>query len=161
MNESVKGNFVSANPVDLIYKVSHFTTRPTNTSVMFCIKCRETYTGGSVNYSTEEHVVGKWIDGRTLYERTIVFDMNRPGLAATDSVLLIDLPDEYDFIFIHSGNVEFKNSIHHFTYSLNTYAQLAESILVYTVDNSIHYIENMSSQYTILKYYVTIRYTKK
>lgn len=161
MNESVKGNFVSANPVDLIYKVSHFTTRPTNTSVMFCIKCRETYTGGSVNYSTEEHVVGKWIDGRTLYERTIVFDMNRPGLAATDSVLLIDLPDEYDFIFIHSGNVEFKNSTHHFTYSLNTYAQLAESILVYTVDNSIHYIENMSSQYTILKYYVTIRYTKK
>lgn len=38
----------------------------------------ECYTGGSSsgsgghNYSTTEHVVGTWIDGKTVYEKTIV-----------------------------------------------------------------------------------------
>lgn len=27
--------------------------------------------GGGVNYSTEEHVIGTWTDGSTLYEKTI------------------------------------------------------------------------------------------
>lgn len=34
--------------------------------------------GGSIfhNYSTEEKVVGKWIDGETLYEKTINVDLS-------------------------------------------------------------------------------------
>lgn len=162
MNESVKGNFVSANPVDLIYKVSHFTTRPTNTSVMYCIKCRETYTGGSVNYSTEEHVCGVWVDGKTLYERTIVVDMNRPGLeAGPHSSLLIDLPQEYDFIFVDSGQMTYRSSSEKYTFKLNMYVSNVESVSVYLADNSLRYIENIGRSYTVLKYYVKIRYTKK
>lgn len=162
MNESVKGNFVSANPVDLIYKVSHFTTRPTNTSVLYCIKCRETHTGGSVNYSTEEHVCGVWVDGKTLYERTIVVDMNRPGLeAGPNSSLLIDLPQEYDFIFVDSGQMTYRSSSEKYTFKLNMYVSNVESVSVYLADNSLRYIENIGRSYTVLKYYVKIRYTKK
>lgn len=27
--------------------------------------------GGEINYSTTEHVIGTWIDGKTLYEKTV------------------------------------------------------------------------------------------
>lgn len=27
--------------------------------------------GGGLNYSTQEHVVGTWIDGKTIFERTV------------------------------------------------------------------------------------------
>jgi microcystin-dependent protein len=44
-----------------------FTARPTNTSVLYCIK----YTAGVSNqYSTTEQAVGTWIDGKTIYQRT-------------------------------------------------------------------------------------------
>lgn len=44
------------------------TSRPTNTSVLYCIKA---VVAGEV-YSTEERVVGTWIDGKPLYQRTLV-----------------------------------------------------------------------------------------
>lgn len=139
------------------------TTRPTNTSVMYCIKCRSTYSMNYKidNYSTEEHVCGVWVDGKTLYERTIVVDMNRPGLAATTSSLLVDLPDEYDFIFVDSGQMAFRSSSTIYTYKLNTYMNGIESVSVYSSNNSLRYIENIGSSYTVLKYYIKIRYTKK
>lgn len=48
-----------------------FTSRPTNTSVLYCIKA---VAAGDV-YSTEERVVGTWIDGKPVYEKTIVDTM--------------------------------------------------------------------------------------
>lgn len=44
-----------------------FTSRPTNTSVLYCIKA---VVAGDV-YSTDERVVGTWIDGKPLYEKTV------------------------------------------------------------------------------------------
>lgn len=46
------------------------TTRPTNTSVLYCIKA---VAAGDV-YSTEERVVGTWIDGKPLYQKTLFID---------------------------------------------------------------------------------------
>lgn len=43
------------------------TVRPTNTSVLYCIKA---VAAGDV-YSTTERVVGTWIDGKKVYEKTI------------------------------------------------------------------------------------------
>jgi len=56
-----------------------YTTRPTNTAVLYCIKYEPTYFMNTYNtnymqpsmYSLEEKVVGCWIDGRPLYEKTI------------------------------------------------------------------------------------------
>ena len=39
--------------------------------------------GGSVNYSTTEHEVGKWIDNKTLYEKTISGSFNNTSTART------------------------------------------------------------------------------
>lgn len=51
---------------------SHFTSRPTNTSVLYCIKCEPTYYMSVAKeiYSTEERVIGTWIDGKPVYQKT-------------------------------------------------------------------------------------------
>lgn len=47
-----------------------YTSRPTNTSVLFCIATKNIYLNPSLDYSTDEKVVGTWIDGKTLYQKT-------------------------------------------------------------------------------------------
>ena len=44
---------------------------PTNTSVLFCIATKNIYLNPSLDFSTSEKVVGTWIDGKTLYQKTI------------------------------------------------------------------------------------------
>lgn len=44
--------------------------RPTNTSILFCIATKNIYLNPSLDYSTDEKVVGTWIDGKTLYQKT-------------------------------------------------------------------------------------------
>lgn len=51
------------------------TSRPTNTSVLYCIKYEPTYYmqntyNGNV-YSTDEQIIGKWIDGKSLYQKVV------------------------------------------------------------------------------------------
>lgn len=45
--------------------------RPTNTSVLYCIAVHDIYVDARYNYSLEEQVVGRWIDGKPLYQKTI------------------------------------------------------------------------------------------
>ena len=52
-----------------------YTSRPTNTSVLYCIAVKNIYVDARFDYSTEEKVVGTWIDGKTLYQKTIVDTM--------------------------------------------------------------------------------------
>jgi len=51
-----------------------YNIRPTNTSVLYCIAVRNIYVDARLDYSTDEKVVGTWIDGRTLYQKTVVID---------------------------------------------------------------------------------------
>ena len=54
-----------------------YTSRPTNTSVMWCIKAVRTFSMKSEDakiYSYDECVVGRWIDGKVLYQKTVSFD---------------------------------------------------------------------------------------
>ena len=46
---------------------AYYTSRPTNTSVLFCIKA---VIAGEV-YSTKERVVGTWIDGKPIYQKIV------------------------------------------------------------------------------------------
>lgn len=66
------------------------TIRPTNTSVLFCVAVKNIYLNPSLDYSTEEKVVGTWIDGKPLYQKTIV----------PDSQIL--LPDK-SIVYIQTG----------------------------------------------------------
>lgn len=64
--------------------ITHYTSRPTNTAVLYCIKYEPTYFMNTYNtnymqpsmYSEEERIVGCWIDGKPLYEKTIKFLVN-------------------------------------------------------------------------------------
>ncbi len=47
------------------------TTRPTNTSVLFCIATKNFYIDPTLDYSLDEKVVGTWITGEPIYQRTI------------------------------------------------------------------------------------------
>lgn len=53
----------------------YYTSRPTNTSVLYCIKYTKAGTSevgiGYDNYSEDEVCVGKWIDGKPLYRKII------------------------------------------------------------------------------------------
>ena len=48
------------------YNATYFTIRPTNTSLLCCIKA----VPAGINYSTEEQEIGTWIDGKPLYQKT-------------------------------------------------------------------------------------------
>lgn len=60
--------------------IQYYTSRPTNTAVLYCIKYEPTYFMNTYNtnymqpslYSEEERVVGCWINGKPIYERTII-----------------------------------------------------------------------------------------
>ena len=61
----------------------NFNSRPTNTSVLYCIKYESTkllsismYDG--THYSTEEQIVGQWIDGKPLYQISIEHTFKAP-----------------------------------------------------------------------------------
>jgi len=47
-----------------------FTSRPTNTSFLICVKATVSGDANAHQYSTEEQIVGKWIDGSDIYEKT-------------------------------------------------------------------------------------------
>ena len=71
-----------------------FSARPTNTSVLYCIKY--TYVTQEVEYSPQERVVGKWrqmVDGvekwKPLYEKTIVGETSVNEDAYGSTVILV------------------------------------------------------------------------
>ncbi len=48
-----------------------FSTRPTNTSVLYCIATKNIYLNPSLDYSTDEKCIGTWIDDKPLYQKTV------------------------------------------------------------------------------------------
>lgn len=54
--------------------IEKYSLRPTNTSVLYCIKYQVT-PKDKIDYSLEEQVVGKWINGKPLYQKTITSSM--------------------------------------------------------------------------------------
>lgn len=53
---------------------SGYVARPTNTSVLYCIATKNIFMDAGHNYSTDEQVIGTWIDGKPIYQKTIFFN---------------------------------------------------------------------------------------
>lgn len=53
---------------------SGYVARPTNTSVLYCIATKNIFMDAGCNYSTDEQVVGTWVDGKPIYQKTIFFN---------------------------------------------------------------------------------------
>ena len=69
-------NYTNASIGPETSSTSMYSSRPTNTSVLYCIKyeptyfMKNTYSADSV-YSTDEMIIGRWIDGKPLYRKVI------------------------------------------------------------------------------------------
>lgn len=59
--------------------------------------------GGSDNYSTTEHVVGTWIDGRDVYEKTIYKD----AIRGKGNFLIVNYPTNSDIDFIAVQDISY------------------------------------------------------
>lgn len=82
--------------------IATYTSRPTNTSVLYCIKYEPTYYmqntyNGNV-YSTEEQIVGKWIDGKPLYQKSFQF-----GAVKGEKITTLGKIDDMDLGFVDSS----------------------------------------------------------
>ena len=70
-----------------------FTSRPTNTSILWCIKAVEP---GEV-YSTSERIVGTWIDGKPIYQKTFKY---------TTEIEISDTPTQTNIADISSLSID-------------------------------------------------------
>ena len=61
--------------------LSNYTTRPTNTAVLYCIATKNIYIDAKYDFSLGETVIGKWVDGKTLYQKSFV---RTTGAVSTD-----------------------------------------------------------------------------
>ena len=85
---------------------ARFSTRPTNTSVLYCIATKNIYVDARYQYDTNEQVVGTWIDGKPLYQRTVTdtFANN-----ATDIKKVADIASNVDKVIETKGSVFYEN----------------------------------------------------
>lgn len=149
---------------------NYYTSRPTNTSVLYCIKYEPTYYTSVQNtnylsaslYSEEERIVGSWINGKPLYEKTI--KCITPSSANTQTIIGY-LPDNTEFAIIdgtiHSkaGSITPINWCQNNTTFVRTWARDYQ----YTSqENTIGMIigANVSDDYKGCPVYIVARYTK-
>ena len=88
-----------------------------------------TWWGGN-NYSTEEQVIGTWIDGKTLYQKTIVTTVGSVSATTTKQVALGITVDTFVNI---SGYVLYNNTYNPINCLTN---DMAHIIKVYARTNS-------------------------
>ena len=132
---------------------TYFTSRPTNTSVLYCIKYKVDKKSANIipqhEYSTEEKVVGTWVDGKPIYEITI--DL---GEWTVNSSL------NYDVTHLNIDEVIFIDAFWHqinqpnYRGTISTTSGIDNRCLYF---NGTH-IKGASSYFT--HRYITIQYTK-
>ena len=140
------------------------TTRPTNTSVLFCIATKNIYLDPKNDYSTEEKVVGTWVNGKTLYQRTIDcgalpnnavknVDVEMSGITVVKLWGIAIYPNNYDLPLPYTGvdasESPTDTSVRQREIALH-YSEIVHSIVIRT------YTDRSSWTNT----YVTIQYTK-
>lgn len=70
--------------------IDSITSRPTNTSVLYCIATCNIYIDAKHNYSTQETVIGEWIDGKPLYQKTVIVDLPTMSAKTNNDITVID-----------------------------------------------------------------------
>ena len=137
--------------------------RPTNTSVLFCIATKNIYLDPKNDYSTEEKVIGTWIDGKTLYQRTIDFGyLANTAIKDVDSGIAVDVVDKV----VSVTGALFNSSVFSYRPLPYTYKNnetiLVASVWIQKLSNETNYIVRVNSSWdaTAEYAYITIQYTK-
>lgn len=141
-----------------------YTSRPTNTSVLYCIATKNIYLNPSNDYSTDEKVVGTWIDGKTLFQRTIHMTTPSTGNAWGN----LSNPATYDLSFIGidklvyvDGFIYYDNGNRHISNILNSSAGGNIWSYLWGTDTQLAICVSENNANLVNKpAYVTIRYTK-
>ena len=139
-------------------QVINFTSRPTNTSVLYCIKYTNAPSMQPSNiYSTTEKRIGTWIDGKALYQKT--YDV---GLLPNNTSKLVPLGVSIDKMIAMDGfAVATDNSGYTTGLPRVRHDAINQQIgVVYTgyTQNSLNIFTNSNA--SLLYGYVTIKYTK-
>ena len=149
---------------------ARYTSRPTNTSVLYCIKYTNSITMNPSNhYSTDEKRIGTWIDGSPLYQKTIVDTMPIVTTNGTRANKQIDISDltisaciSVDGVYYVPSQLEYipiNSAVNLTTNTRHTFCQ------VYRQNSSNSYVDTLfiassdanSSGATA---YITLKYTK-
>lgn len=133
-----------------------YTSRPTNTSVLYCIKYQITQNNISkdiANYSLDEQCIGSWYNGKPLYEKT--FTLTTPtSLLPTIILNMADL--NIDAITSLNGTIKKGDDgyvLINFYYSEDNY------VCTYTISKDI-YISIGHNSYSGKPCVITVQYTK-
>jgi len=70
--------------------VTNYTGRPTNTSVLYCIATKNIFMDAGNNFSSDELVVGTWVNGKPLYQKTIT--TTAPTVATAGTYVVVTVP---------------------------------------------------------------------
>lgn len=119
VKSTVYAKVSSTNDTNASNSAAKYTSRPTNTSVMYCIKYMENYH----NYSTTEQAIGTWVDGNILYQKTFnvttpsavdtntnITDLTNLGIAVvvnTDGVVVKSATDNLPINFHNKGTSDY------------------------------------------------------
>lgn len=138
-----------------------YTVRPTNTSVLYCIKYQITQNNISkdmVNYSLEEQVVGSWVDGRPLYQKTIIStipETKEDGVIVSSTITTIN---DSDYILLKETYYK-QDSLQGILPSLDIKDNNILYCIVYSNNQNI-IVFNSIQRYSNRTIYVVVQYTK-
>jgi microcystin-dependent protein len=143
--------------------ISTYTARPTNTSVLFCIATKNIYLNPSLDYSTDEKVVGSWIDGKPIYQITI----SLAALGSDAASVRQEVPiSNIDKVIEWTGACESATVYRPLPYSYPRNVSGNITYLLTTVfltyEQNKYYINSTSANYDFSNHegYITLRYTK-
>ena len=70
-------------------RATYHSSRPTNTSVLYCIATKNIFMDAGNNYSSDEIIVGTWINGKPLYQKTIT--TTAPTVATAGTYVVVSV----------------------------------------------------------------------
>ena len=98
-NKTIKGTYQSSTDTsDRNILVGSY-SRPTNTSVLYCIATKNIFLDPSMNYSESECVVGTWVDGKPIYQKVFLNQTHKSGsgqifntgITTVSEIILLDM----------------------------------------------------------------------
>lgn len=119
---------------------------------------------GGHRYSTEEQIVGTWIDGSTLYEKTVQFTVPNATTEGTAATATVDVADNLDVAWVSeitSQGVLMSNMGIANTGTSANPSYILKGIRAYIGGSPKKlYVQNNFPTWNGVTYHATIRYTK-
>ena len=165
-NKYIRSNIIVNDTIEF---TQTYTSRPTNTSVLYCIKYEPTYymtvgeytVQGFEDYSEEEKIIGRWIDGRPIYRSIII--TNLPSTTTDGADSYVDYPFDANIKLVTNIKATYTdNNVNCWT---DSYNQGTANIHLYC---SLYYnllgkfirINNSTVNWNNALAYIVIEYTK-